>query len=43
MKNTLHINWKDGTTTKEVNGQIVTAKTQSKEISNNLKNIINGL
>lgn len=26
MKNTIEINWKDGTTTKEVDGKIVTTR-----------------
>ena len=35
MKNTMEINWKDGTTTKEVDGKIVTTR--------NLKDIFNSL
>ena len=40
MKNTMEINWKDGTTTKEVDGKIVTVKTQAQEINANLRSII---
>ena len=40
MKNTIEINWKDGTTTKEVDGKIVTVKTQAQEINANLRSII---